>query len=71
MEQIMQYGYRFGKTLKMKQIIEDFLLIRRITKVVRLADKRFKTTGGSSRHWVIECFLPLLEQEGLKIIEDK
>lgn len=44
-------------------------LTHRITNVVRRADRTFETTGGSGRHWVIECFLPQLEAEGLTIKE--
>lgn len=47
----------------------DEKLIPRITKAVRIADERFQSLGGSSRHWVIECLIPELELEGLKIVE--
>lgn len=44
-------------------------LVALITKVVRMADDKFKSTVGSSRHWVKECFLPILEANGLVIKE--
>lgn len=39
-----------------------------ITAVVREADQLFQKVGGSSRHWVRDCFLPLLEKAGLSIV---
>lgn len=44
-------------------------LLARITKAVRLADRKFEKVGGSSRHWVRECLLPELETEGLAIVD--
>ncbi len=43
-------------------------LIVRVTCAVRVADKGFETTGGSSRHWVRDQFLPCLEEEGLQVV---
>ena len=43
-------------------------LVRKVTRAVRKADKHFDKVGGSSRHWVIECLLPCLEEEGLEIV---
>jgi len=42
-------------------------LVAEITRAVRAADQLFQKTGGSSRHWVIECLIPALEDEGLAI----
>jgi len=42
-------------------------LVARVTKAVRLADEQFEKSGGSSRHWVRECFLDCLEEEGLEV----
>ena len=42
-------------------------LLFRVTRVVRAADGEFVRVGGSSRHWVKDCFLPLLDREGLGI----
>jgi len=44
-------------------------LIRIVTKCVREADDFFEKSGGSSRHWVAECFLPLLDDCGLEIVQ--
>lgn len=44
-------------------------LVARITRAVREADEGFQKSGGSSRHWVRECFLPMLAKHGLKIEE--
>lgn len=39
-----------------------------ITEVVRKADKAFASSGGSSRHWVRDNFLPELEAAGFEIV---
>lgn len=36
-----------------------------VTAAVREADQTFQRVGGSSRHWVRDCFLPTLEKHGL------
>jgi hypothetical protein len=41
--------------------------VRDVTRVVRHADEAFERSGGSSRHWVRECFLPAMEGAGLRI----
>ena len=46
-------------------------IVQKVTKAVRLADISFEQVGGSSRHWVRDCFLPALEDEGLCIVEVK
>jgi hypothetical protein len=46
-------------------------MIARITRAVRSADEHFKDVGGSTRHWVRECLLAALEEEGLEIVEKK
>lgn len=35
------------------------------TRAVRIADETFERVGGSSRHWIRDCFQPALEDEGL------
>jgi hypothetical protein len=45
----------------------DPKVIDQLTSAVRAADKAFETAGGSSRHWVRDCFLPELERNGLTI----
>jgi hypothetical protein len=47
---------------------EDGKLVADITRVVRLADEDFQQTGGSSRHWVRECFLVRLRDAGLRVV---
>ena len=42
-------------------------MIAKIAKAVRTADQEFKDVGGSTRHWVRECLLPALRDEGLRI----
>jgi hypothetical protein len=46
---------------------EDPETVRRVTRAVREADQQFDKSGGTSRHWVRECFLPCLTEEGLAI----
>lgn len=48
----------------------DVDIIHRATKAVRAADTKFKKVGGTSRHWIHECFLPELEREGLRLVDD-
>ena len=47
---------------------EDVELVNRITALVREADQAFERVGGSSRHWVRDCFLPTLNQGGLVVL---
>lgn len=42
--------------------------IAALTEVVRTADRNFEKSGGSSRHWVREQFLPELERAGFKLV---
>ena len=42
-------------------------LIRLVSGVVREADMAFEESGGTSRHWVREQFLPRLAEAGLRI----
>ena len=44
-------------------------LVPAITRAVRKADDAFEKSGGSSRHWVRDCFLDALENEGLCVVE--
>ena len=44
-------------------------LVAKITVAVREADQNFQKSGGSSRHWVRECFLPMLTKHKLVIKE--
>ena len=42
--------------------------VEEITRIVRDADQDFEGSGGSTRHWVRDCFLPALEKSGLRIV---
>tara|TARA_R110000851_G_scaffold33896_4_gene90393 strand:+ start:1463 stop:1645 length:183 start_codon:yes stop_codon:yes gene_type:complete len=42
---------------------------KRITAAVREADSVFEKTGGSTRHYVRECLMPILEKNGLEVRE--
>ena len=57
-------------TLKPVKLSEDEIL-QLVTKVVRQADQEFESTGGSSRHWVRDWFLPLLRREGFMLMKVK
>jgi hypothetical protein len=48
--------------------MDDAERVRLVTRAVREADREFQQSGGSSRHWVRECFLPCLEEEGLAVL---
>ena len=43
---------------------DDAIVVAAITLVVREADAVFERVGGSSRHWVRDCFLPTLNKRG-------
>lgn len=47
---------------------DDFDLVAAITRIVREADQVFERVGGSSRHWVRDCFLPLCNRAGLYVL---
>jgi len=42
-------------------------LVRRMTAAMREADKHFERVGGSTRHHVRDCLLPILENHGLQL----
>jgi len=42
-------------------------LLQEVTAAVREADEQFQSSGGSSRHWVDEYFLPALKKRGLEV----
>jgi hypothetical protein len=44
------------------QIITD---IAEITSLIREADEIFETVGGSTRHYVRDVLLPLMEEKGI------
>jgi hypothetical protein len=43
---------------------EDPIVVAAITLIVREAAEHFERVGGSSRQWVRECFLPVLNRRG-------
>jgi hypothetical protein len=43
---------------------EDTEIVNALTAICREADRNFERVGGSSRHWVRDCFLPLLNAKG-------
>lgn len=45
-------------------------IVNTVTRIVRDADRAFQKSGGSSRHWVRDCFLPMLNARGLRIVDD-
>ena len=42
-----------------------------ITEIVREADRVFERVGGSSRHWVRDCFWPMLQQHGWTLVSQR
>ncbi len=46
---------------------EDDDIVNALTAVVREADQAFQQVGGSSRHWVRDCFLSVLNRHGYEI----
>ena len=42
-------------------------IIIRLTKAMREADESFESVGGSTRHYVRECLLPILSGHGLEL----
>jgi len=47
---------------------ENRPLVAKVTRAIREADQTFQRTGGSSRHWVYECFFPSMRKYGLSFI---
>lgn len=43
-------------------------IIRRFTAAMREADQAFEKVGGSTRHYVRDCLLPILEKHDIEII---
>jgi hypothetical protein len=50
---------------------EDPIIVAAITLIVREADEHFERVGGSSRHWVRDCFLPVLNRRGWFVDTEK
>jgi len=47
---------------------EDSDTVAAITAIVREADHAFEKSGGSSRHWVRDEFLPRLNAHGWRVL---
>jgi hypothetical protein len=43
--------------------------VKRLTAAMREADRLFEQVGGSTRHHVRDCLLPILEKHGLLLID--
>ena len=43
----------------------DETVVKELTAVMRKADKVFERVGGSTRHYVRDCLLPLMADAGL------
>jgi hypothetical protein len=42
-------------------------LLQRMTAAMREADRTFERTGGSTRHHIRDCLLPILAKHGLEL----
>lgn len=60
-------GYQFVQKPEELQVLSIDEATSEFTGVMREADKVFETVGGSTRHYVRDVLLPLLEQAGLFI----
>lgn len=47
---------------------DDAEIVAAIAGIVREADEAFTASGGTSRHWVREQFLPILNKHGYRIL---
>ena len=43
-------------------------IVDRLTQAVRVADRQFEETGGTTRHYINECLLSALEKYGLELV---
>lgn len=51
------------------ELTKEQEIIKLVTEAVQAADEHFEKVGGSSRHWVRDCFLPELKERGLEIVK--
>jgi hypothetical protein len=51
----------------MSEQCENYELVRQVAQIVREADKAFEASGGGTRHWVRDHFLPVLNAYGFEI----
>lgn len=42
-----------------------------ITAAIREADRVFEKVGGSTRHYVRDCLLPIMKKHGLIVVRDR
>jgi hypothetical protein len=55
--------------MKSKEAIQQAeVSISDFTELIREADRLFEKVGGSTRHFVRDCLLPLMEEKGMKLI---
>lgn len=47
---------------------DDAQIVRRMTAAMREADRTFERTGGSTKHHIEGCLLPILAKHGLKLV---
>ncbi len=52
----------------MRKELSENEILKKATRAVRKADRGFEESGGDSRHWVRDWFIPCLRQEGLTFI---
>lgn len=39
-------------------------------ELIREADRIFEVVGGSTRHYVADCLLPLMKEKGMRLISE-
>jgi hypothetical protein len=44
-------------------------IVDAVTEAMREADKMFETIGGSTRHYVRDLLLPILQEKGYEVIK--
>lgn len=45
-------------------------IVQEVTAVMREADKKFEMMGGSTRHYVRDLLIPMLEEKGLQVCKN-
>jgi len=46
---------------------EEIEILRRMTIAMRQADRSFEHSGGSTRHYLRDCLLPMLSYHGIDL----
>jgi hypothetical protein len=49
---------------------DDVDMVNALTAICRAADQAFQKSGGSSRHWVRDCFLPRINAAGWRVVPE-